>query len=130
MIMENSRGQLICDAISFMQSVVGYYGDQKGIQVWETIADACDPDIKGEIFIKMLTGEYSGRINVTGVKNDANAVACIKAIRTIDSRGPGLKEAKDLYDACRYNNKPFNIEVNAKNRGTAARELRTAGFIL
>ena len=128
--MENSREQLICDAISFMQSVVGYYGDQKGIQVWESIADACDPDIKGEIFIKMLTGDYSGRITVTAVKSDANAVACIKAIRSIDARAPGLKEAKDLYDACRYNNKPFNIEVNAKNRGTAARELRTAGFII
>lgn len=128
--MSTTRDQLVSDAISFMQSVVGHYGEAKGIQAWESIADSCDPDLKGEILIRMLTGDFSSRITVTGVQEGANAVTCIKAIRTVDERGPGLKEAKDLYDACRYNNKSFIVEAGAGNRGKAVRDLRAAGFLI
>ena len=96
--METTREQLVADAIGFMQSIVGHYGEQKGLEMWETIADACDPALKGDVFIKMLTGDFGGRITVKGVRPDANAVSCIKAIRSIDKRAPGLKEAKDMYD--------------------------------
>lgn len=128
--MKDDRTQLISDAISFMQSVVGHYGEVKGMKVWEAIADNCDADLKGEVFIRMLTGDFSSRITVTGVQEGANAVACIKAIRTVDERGPGLKEAKDLYDACKFNNKSFIVEAGAGNRGKAARDLRAAGFLI
>lgn len=128
--METTREQLVADAISFMQSIVGHYGEEKGLAMWETISDACDPGLKGDVFIKMLTGDFGGRITVTGVRADANAVSCIKAIRSVDSRGPGLKEAKDLFDACKYNNKSFIVEVNASKRSIASRELRVAGFIV
>jgi hypothetical protein len=98
--------------------------------MWETISDSCDPSLKGDVFIKMLTGDFGGRITVTGVKDDANAVSCIKAIRSVDSRAPGLKEAKEMFDACKYSNRSFTVEVNANRRGQASRELRVAGFIV
>lgn len=128
--MDTSREQLVTDAISFMQSIVGHYGQEKGLEMWEAIADTCDPGLKSDIFIKMLTGDFGGRITVTGVITNANAVSCIKAIRSVDLRQPGLKEAKDLFDACKYNNKSFIVEVNAGKRGSASRELRSAGFIV
>jgi ribosomal protein L7/L12 len=100
------------------------------MEMWEKIADFCDPDLKGEIFMTMLTGEFTGRITVTGIQDHANAVSCIKSIRTVDKRKLGLKEAKDMYDGIRFNKKAFNLEVDSRNRNTAVKELRLAGLIV
>ena len=126
----NDRGQLVADAIAFMQSLVRHYGESKGMETFERLADHADPGLKGEVFIAMLTGQFSGRITIHSVIDHANAVACIKAIRTVDNRRLGLKEAKDIYDGLKYNNKSAVIEVSAKDRNKAASELRNAGFVL
>jgi hypothetical protein len=128
--METTREQLVSDAISFMQSIVSHYGEQAGLKMWDTISEACDSELKGDVFIKMLTGDYGSKLTVTGVRPDANAVSCIKAIRTLDTRGLGLKEAKDFFDACRDRNKSFILEVSASKRSQASRELRVVGFIV
>lgn len=130
--MENrdERSQLVYDSINFMQSIVRNYGQEKGMQAWETIADTLDPELKGEVFVAMLIGDFSGRITISGLVNGSNAVACIKAIRSVDNRRLGLKEAKDMYDALLYQNKSVQIEVHGKNRTTAVNELRTAGFVI
>jgi ribosomal protein L7/L12 len=78
----------------------------------------------------MLTGQFSGRITLHGVRDGANAVTCIKAIRTVDNRRLGLKEAKDMYDGLKFNSKSAIIEVESNQRGRAAQELRAAGFEL
>ncbi len=129
-MIQETRAQLVHDSISFMTSLVQHYGQDKGMEMWEKIADFCDPNLKGEIFIAMLTGEFTGRITVTGVQDYANAVACIKSIRTVDKRKLGLKEAKDMYDGIRFNKKAFNLEVDSRNRNTAVKELRLAGLIV
>ena len=126
----DGRAQLISDAIAFMQSVVRHYGEDRGMAMWEQMADFCDPALKGEVFIAMLTGQFSGRITLHGVSVGANAVACIKAIRSVDRRRLGLKEAKDMYDGLKFNNKSAIIEVESNQRGKAAQELRAAGFEL
>ena len=130
--MENKdeRSQLIYDSINFMQSIVRNYGQEKGMLAWETISDTLDPELKGEIFVAMLIGDFSGRITVSRLVDGSNAVACIKAIRSVDNRRLGLKEAKDMYDALLYQNKSIQIEVHGKNRTAAVNELRTAGFIV
>lgn len=127
---DESRHQLIHDSISFMTSLVQHYGQEKGMEAWEKIADFCDPNLKGEIFMVMLTGDFNGRVTVTGVQDSANAVSCIKAIRTVDLRNLGLKEAKDMYDALRYNGKKFHLEIDSKNRSLYVKDLRTAGLII
>ena len=130
--MENrdERSQLIYDSINFMQSIVRNYGQEKGMLAWETIADTLDPSLKADIFMAMLVGEFGGRIHVAGIKDTGNAVACIKAIRSVDNRNLGLKEAKDLYDGLRYNNTAFQLEVVNTRRPAAVSELRSAGFLL
>ena len=126
----DGRAQLISDAIAFMQSVVRHYGEDRGMAMWEQMADFCDPALKGEVFIAMLTGQFSGRITLHGVSVGANAVACIKAIRSVDRRRLGLKEAKDMYDGLKFSSKSAIIEVESNLRGRAAQELRAAGFEL
>jgi hypothetical protein len=126
----DNRAQLISDAIAFMQSIVRHYGEDKGMAMWERMADFCDPALKGEVFIAMLTGQFSGRITLHGVSVGANAVACIKAIRSVDRRRLGLKEAKDMYDGLKFSSKSAIIEVESNLRGRAAQELRAAGFEL
>lgn len=130
--MENrdERSQLVYDSINFMQSIVRNYGQEKGMQAWETIADTIDPALKGEVFVAMLIGDFSGRITVSSLVNGSNAVACIKAIRSVDNRRLGLKEAKDMYDALLYQNKSIQVEVYGKNRTDAVRQLRDAGFVV
>ncbi len=129
-MIRETRAQLVHDSISFMTSLVQHYGQDKGMEMWEKIADFCDPDLKGEIFMAMLTGEFTGRITVTGVEDHANRVACIKAIRTVDNRRLGLKEAKDLLDSLSYSRKMFNLEVDSRDRTRAVKELRLAGLIV
>lgn len=126
----DERQQLVQDSISFMQSVVQYYGQEKGMEMWEKLSDICDPDLKGDVFVAMLIGEHSGRITINKVQDSANAVSCIKALRSVDIRGPGLKEAKDMYDGLKFNNKRIIVEVEGKNRNYAVRELRDAGFVI
>jgi ribosomal protein L7/L12 len=126
----NDRSQLLADTIAFMQSLVRHYGESRGMETFERLADHVDPTLKGEVFIAMLTGQFSGRITLHGIANGANAVACIKAIRALDSRRLGLKEAKDIYDGLKYNGKTAVLEVPSNDRGRAAGELRTAGFLL
>lgn len=126
----DDRYQLVFDSINFMQSIVRYYGQERGLDMWEKIADACDPELKGEIFVAMLTGEFNGRITISRVNDGSNAVSCIKAIRSVDNRRLGLKEAKDMYDNLKYGNKTITVEVESKNRTTAVKELRQAGFVV
>jgi len=128
--MEEERAQLVADAIAFLQSLVRHYGDAQGQSAWEKMADFVDPDLKAEVFIAMLTGQFSGRITLHGVTQNANAVSCIKAIRTLDNRRLGLKEAKDIYDGLKFSNKSAILSISAENRRTAAQELRAVGFTL
>lgn len=129
-MIDESRNQLIHDSISFMTSLVHHYGQEKGMAAWEKISDFCDPNLKGEIFMVMLTGDFNGRVTVTGVQDGANAVSCIKAVRSADNRRLGLKEAKDMYDGLRFNGKKFHLEIDSKVRGRVVNELRNAGFII
>lgn len=126
----DDRYQLVFDSINFMQSIVRHYGQEKGLEIWEKIADTCDPALKGDIFVAMLTGEFSGRISIAKITDGANAVSCIKALRSVDNRRLGLKEAKDMYDNLKYGNKTISVEVDGKNRGQAVSELRSVGFVL
>lgn len=126
----DDRAQLVSDAIAFMQSIVRHYGEKKGMETFERLADHIDPNLKGEVFMVMLTGQFNGRITLHSVNEHANAIACIKAIRTVDNRRLGLKEAKDMYDGLKYNQKSATLEVPANQRSKAAAELRAVGFEL
>lgn len=99
MIPETFEGEIIRNGILFMRTITRAYGPDKGMELWNTIANTLDPAIKGKIFFALLTGAYSDKLTCEidpNNYNGTNRVEGIKVIRTIT--GLGLKEAKDLHD--------------------------------
>lgn len=118
------KASIITDGIAFMRTITNAYGPEEGMKLWDRIADALDPDIKGEIFFAMVTGNYHDHIRVHS--NGRDRVATIKAFRTYDRRGLGLKEAKDLSDSI-INGKPITLQVEPRLRNQIEKELMSIG---
>lgn len=99
-IPKDHEPQLLQSGIHFMRSITEAYGSEEGMRLWDAIASTLDPDIKGKIFIALLTGEYNDQltlqIDMVKYRGHVNRVEGIKAIRM--STGLGLKEAKDIHD--------------------------------
>ena len=105
------------------------YGAEKGMELWEQITDVLDPEVKGQIFFAMITGEYNDRITLKGVMGTNNAVACIKEVR--NWTGFGLKEAKDTYDRLRtLGSQPEIIMVKPQEYAYAVSALRKVGYMI
>ena len=125
MIPAEHKAEIIQSGMNFMRAITEVYGTDEGMKLWNTIASTLDPDIKGQIFFAMLTGEYNNIITINSHQPHANRIAMIKAIRVVT--GLGLKEAKDLsYDLSL--GKTIKLECNPKLRNKNLQELRTAGF--
>ena len=135
MIPEDHKTAVISNGLHFMRSITEAYGADEGMRLWTTIADTLDPDIKGQLFLAMITGNYNDRIYLKGLSlgGHDNAVACIKAIREWDKRNLGLKEAKDMYDRLKqvafHGDKSREyLHVHHEKYGHALSALRNAGI--
>jgi len=135
MIPEQHKTAIISNGLHFMRSITEAYGADKGLELWEQIAGVLDPDVKGQIFFAMITGNYNDRILLKGIGASAqnNAVNCIKEIRTWT--GLGLKDSKDMYD--RLRNRTFNsspsqdyITVDPEQYSQAVASLSRVGFVI
>ena len=124
MIPAENKEQIIQSGMNFMRSITEAYGTDEGMKLWDTIASTLDPDIKGQIFFAMLTGEYNGIITISSRNPHSNKISVIKAIREVT--GLGLKEAKDLSDML-DSGKSIRIECNPRNRLRSLQILRAAG---
>ena len=133
MIPEDHKTAVISNGIHFMRSITEAYGADEGLKLWDTIASTLDPDVKGQIFMAMITGTYNNRVHLKGLGHMAvnNGVACIKEIRTWS--GLGLKESKDMYD--RLRNREFDsspsqefVKVKHEDYHKAVAGLRNVGF--
>ena len=127
MIPAEFKEDIIQSGINFMRSITEAYGTDEGMKLWDTIASTLDPDVKGQIFFAMLTGEYNNIITITGHNPGADRVRMIKTIRNVDKRGLGLKEAKDMSDHISVG-KPIKLEIDPSTRAMTLSELRKAGF--
>jgi hypothetical protein len=129
MIPEEHKQDIIQSGINFIRSVTEAYGSDEGMKLWETMADTLDPSIKGHIFFAMLTGEYNSVISIhkSDMHNGANKVSMIKALRIVDKRRLGLKEAKDMCDSLLVGN-TIKVEVEPNTRNGVLLQLRSAGF--
>ena len=133
MIPEEHKTAIISNGLHFMRSITEAYGADEGLVLWETITNAIDPDIKGQIFFAMITGTYNDRVHLKGLGRMAqnNAVACIREIRMWS--GMGLKESKDMYDSLQnrdYDSSPSTAFVKVKHEDyhKAVAGLRNVGF--
>jgi hypothetical protein len=132
MIPEEQKDEIISAGISFMRSITNVYGSDIGLKLWEKIADSVDEDLKREIFIAMLTGEFNGNkliLTCPYTGSVHNKISIIKAIRTYDSRRLGLKEAKDLAEILE-SGKKITLEVDYKLQPTARVEFRKLGLVV
>lgn len=127
MIPAEFKEDIIQSGINFMRSITEAYGTDEGMKLWDQIASVLDPDVKGQIFFAMLTGEYNGIVKISGAQSGADRIWRIKAIRSVTTPSLGLKEAKDLSDLL-DSGKTITINVNPKKRNEALKELRLAGF--
>lgn len=93
------QAAMIAASLTFMRTVTNIYGAEAGMELWGSLADSVDPDLKGELFFGMITGKYGKNLVTINKVDTNNAVNIIKAIRT--ATGMGLKEAKDCYDYAR-----------------------------
>lgn len=127
MIPTEHKQEIIQSGINFIRVITEAYGNDEGMKLWDTIATTLDPDVKGQIFFAMLTGEYNGIINIQSHVTGADRVRMIKTIRNVDKRSLGLKEAKDLSDML-STGKSIRLEIKPESRAMALSELRRAGF--
>lgn len=128
MIPNEYKQRVISSGIDFLRVITEAYGSDEGMKLWDTISSTLDPDLKGQIFCAMLTGEYNDHIRITGVTNYGNnKIPIIKEIR--NSAGLGLKEAKDLSDLL-FDGKTIEIRVDPEHRNAAIRNLRSFGCMV
>ena len=95
MIPADFKEDIIQSGINFMRSITEAYGTDEGMKLWDTIASTLDPDVKGQIFFAMLTGDYNGVVSISSAQAGSDRVWRIKAIRSVTDPSLGLKEAKD-----------------------------------
>jgi hypothetical protein len=130
MIPEEHKTSIITDGMQFMRSITEAYGAEKGMELWDTIASTLDPDVKGQIFFAMITGEYSTKLHISAKPipfgQAHNAVPAIKAIRTVT--GYGLKEAKDMWDDMKNNGTRITLTVKPDEMKKARTELINGGL--
>lgn len=125
MIPLDHKEPIISAGLEFMRSITECYGTEKGMKLWDSIADTLGNGVKGEIFFAMVTGEYTSKLRVGGVV--ADRIASIKTIRTYT--GLGLKEAKDLSDEMQSGKTVLLKLQEPTMRNHAIRELRAVGHI-
>ena len=126
MIPESHSTAVISTGLHFLRAITEAYGPDVGMRLWETIANTLDPDVKGQIFFAMLTGQTTSRVHFsTGASHQP--VWAIKAIRM--ATGCGLKEAKDIYDMGKV--KTVSVDVHtADDRRELIKCLRDAGCLV
>ena len=145
MIPIEHKDEVISTGISFLRSITLAYGQEVGLELWDTIADTLDKDVKGQIFFSMLTGESGSCITIRDYdRTNVQRVAIILTIREVT--GLGLKEAKDLADVLivasggygaitnqvTYSmGHPVVLEIQrGKNRNACVSALRNVGCVI
>lgn len=131
MISESDQHALVGAGIGFLQTVSDIYGAEKGIELWSTIADTVDPDLKGAVFMAMLKGDFrQDRITVRQAFQGPipNKVDFVKCLRALDRRRLDLKEAVDIANQLE-SGKPVILEVEPTLRPTFLVELRRHNMV-
>jgi ribosomal protein L7/L12 len=128
MISNEHMDAIVSDGIAFIRSITTAYGSETGMELWDTIANTLDPDVKGKIFFAMLTGSHEDRVTLTGAVAGSNKITCIKLIRQYT--GMGLVEAKNAYESAGDYGQKVSLKVNPKERRNMIDDLRQNGMVV
>jgi len=120
---DKQKKDLIRKSHDLMLSITEIWGAERGMELWEGIANSLGPDIKGDLFFSMLTGKSIGPVQLISV----NPAYCIEIMKAIRARtGTGLKEARDIYNHVRDKG-PADIEIDDSSKAQFIQELRSFG---
>ena len=116
---ERNKNELIECSVSFVRAITKCLGPDKGLEIWNTLADLSSDELKFEVFKLMLNGNGNKARSVTLLSADSDArVATIKMVRRYS--GMGLKESKEAtdkvmgYDVHSVGGKPTGTPVPIK----------------
>lgn len=138
---DNGLEGVIQAGMSFVRALTEHYGTDKGYEMWQSIVNTVDDDVRGGIMFAMLTGRTSLAVDIHMIP-PGRKIDAIKAIRM--ATGLGLKESKDIVDqivgvSYNYNGnnqptysqpKTMRIEVGSEViRRSLLKDLRNAGCI-
>jgi hypothetical protein len=130
MIPEEYKDDIITAGIDFMNAITRAYGTEEGLKLYDTIMASVDPDIKGQIFFSLITGDHGGSIRLKSVEYSiSNKIERIKAIRQVSDFS--LKDAKDYVDTVEGGEPKSIPHLRSKmDRSNALKTLRSVGFVL
>jgi hypothetical protein len=131
MIPQDHKGDLITTGIQFIRAICTAYGSEQGMEMWEAMSAAIDPELKGQIFFAMLTGEYEGSIFFKGINRSAGVqylkINAIKQVRALS--GMGLVEAKQFVEKIEAGG-TASLDCPAKDRVEVVKFFRECGMIV
>ena len=130
MIPEEHKSDLISTGIGFLRTITAAYGAGKGMEVWNHMAEAIDPELKGAIFFSILVGDREDIIRIRGVSAIPQEYKKINAIKEIRSwTGMGLTESKNVVVQAELG-MSMTIHGQAATRSQTVSALREYGLII
>mgnify|MGYP003345192649 CR=1 FL=1 len=135
MIPDNHKTAIVDAGINFLQAITHAYGTETGLQLWESMNQVLDDDVRGQVLLALLSGRHSADITIRGISASpmhmsltGNIINMIKVLRSITNWG--LKESKDAVDRLReYHPSPVTIPCTQVSRSRALQLLEDAGFL-
>ena len=132
-----TRDALINQAFCFMRALIDEFGPEAGAEMWDTISATLPKGVRTQLLMTMLTGSAGDRITIRDTKMSAQKVPLIKALREYDSRGLGLKEAKEMVDELTGTGwstgrprKAIEVHIKPNDRSYIINRLSDAGFVV
>lgn len=127
---QQQENDLIASASLFIKTLTDIEGADRGMELWDRIADVIGSDIKGKIFFSLLTSNFGtiiiNPIHATELKEVAiHKVSIVKCIRLYT--GLGLKEAIAILNQI-LDGQSVKLSVDPKDTIRALNELRTYGI--
>jgi ribosomal protein L7/L12 len=119
---EDHRNNLILASHNFLKTLASVSDADTAQTMWCALADHIHPDLKNDLFMLMLTGNFQ-KLVITRL--GPNMIDCIKIIRSYTNLG--LKESKDIVDAARDRGRGEISLTSPENRVKLAQDLRQAG---
>jgi hypothetical protein len=125
----NYSTTLVSTAIEFLRVAGHELGAEFGQEKVNAMLDAFDPELKAQVFMHLLMGEYSYAPQIFLAKPGVNYPSKIEVIKVIRGvTGFGLREAKDIADAADHGPTAIKGQWTSEQRRKLATELAVYGY--
>lgn len=126
---QEQENSLITSATLFIKTLTELQGPERGMELWDRIAEVIDPNIKGKIFFSLLTNNFGTLVfHIPANKIDevrANKLAAVRCLKNY--AGFSLRESVDLINDL-IAGKCVKISVNPQCTTQVLNELRLYGI--